>query len=308
VGITAYNEEKNITNAIKTLQREHKVPLVNIEKILVVSSGSTDRTNEKVLELMKTDPRIELIKEETREGKSSALNKILPIANGGDRILVLMSADVEPCEGCFQHLLEPFKDVKIGAVSCHPVPVNHLWSISELIGRMVWRLHHLVLLYERKLGSISQLSGELLAFRPGIVKKIPPHMINDDAFIAHEIIKAGYRLEYAEKAEVKIRTPSTIRELFNQRRRIATGHYQIEKLFSRRSSTFKIGNSLSSYFKSIIDGNGKSLKEEYLLTLGMVFGSVVEGLARILGKVDFNQKRLPIKWSMANSTKDLKKK
>ena len=74
VGIAVSNEEQNIGNLLENLD---KCSLPEIETICIVSSGSTDKTNEIVRSYSQNDARIQLIIEPERNGKSSALNILL---------------------------------------------------------------------------------------------------------------------------------------------------------------------------------------------------------------------------------------
>jgi biofilm PGA synthesis N-glycosyltransferase PgaC len=68
----------------------------------VVSSGSTDRTDEIVQKLAEKDARIKLISEKERKGKAHALNLLLRKAKG--EILVVVSADTEVAKSCFNNV------------------------------------------------------------------------------------------------------------------------------------------------------------------------------------------------------------
>jgi hypothetical protein len=60
IGVMAYNEENIIEQCIVALQN-HKLTKHYIKEIIIVSSGSTDRTNEIVNEYALKDNRIKLI-------------------------------------------------------------------------------------------------------------------------------------------------------------------------------------------------------------------------------------------------------
>ena len=57
----------------------------------MVSSGSTDATDDIVREYGSKDPRMRFLRQEKREGKNSAVNAFMAIAEGG--ILVMVNAD-----------------------------------------------------------------------------------------------------------------------------------------------------------------------------------------------------------------------
>ncbi|MCK4915237.1 MAG: glycosyltransferase family 2 protein, partial [Candidatus Eisenbacteria sp.] len=79
VGVMAYNEEQNIGKLLAALTGQ-SVQNVEIRQIIVVSSGSTDRTDDIVREWVAKDERISLIRQESREGKASAINLFLDAA------------------------------------------------------------------------------------------------------------------------------------------------------------------------------------------------------------------------------------
>ena len=91
--VPAYNEAKNITHILDALMNQ-VTERIEIKKIVVVSSGSTDETDEVTLLYRKIDPRITLIRQETRGGKASAINAFLTQID--DEIVVIESADTVP--------------------------------------------------------------------------------------------------------------------------------------------------------------------------------------------------------------------
>ena len=78
IGIPAYNEEKNIGRLLTAILNQ-KTYYVNIDEVVVISSGSTDRTNIIVDDFVRKDSRIVLIKQRRREGKASAINEFLKV-------------------------------------------------------------------------------------------------------------------------------------------------------------------------------------------------------------------------------------
>jgi len=68
IGVMAYNEERNIDNLLNTLlnQRTNKI---NIKEIIVISSGSTDKTNEIVQRFSKKNKKIKLIVEKKEKAR-----------------------------------------------------------------------------------------------------------------------------------------------------------------------------------------------------------------------------------------------
>ena len=79
VGVMAYNEEQNISKLLEALTTQ-RLDNVEIGEIFVVSSGSTDRTDDIVRDWADRDARVTLIRQESRRGKASAINLFLEAA------------------------------------------------------------------------------------------------------------------------------------------------------------------------------------------------------------------------------------
>ncbi len=76
VGIMAYNEEANIAQTLSAVLNQHG-PSMQVEEIIVIASGCTDRTVPIVAEIALREPRVRLCIQEKREGKASAINLFL---------------------------------------------------------------------------------------------------------------------------------------------------------------------------------------------------------------------------------------
>ena len=90
VGICAYNEEKIIGQSIESIFKQ-KLEGISVKEIIVVSSGSTDGTDDIVRSYQAEHPELVLIRQEKREGKNSAINCYLD-AKSCD-VVVMLNAD-----------------------------------------------------------------------------------------------------------------------------------------------------------------------------------------------------------------------
>ena len=88
VGVPTYNEQDSILGCLDSCLRQTRLP----DEIIVVASGCTDKTVQRVKEYQIAHPRIRLIIEEERKGKISAINKILKNAKGN--LIVHTDGDV----------------------------------------------------------------------------------------------------------------------------------------------------------------------------------------------------------------------
>ena len=113
VGVCAYNEEENIRQCLESITSQ-VLKDFSIIDIIVVSSASSDGTDTIVEDYASIDPRVKLIRQQVREGKSSAVNLFMREATG--KVLVLVNADNRLEEDTLNHLLTPFLDESIDAV------------------------------------------------------------------------------------------------------------------------------------------------------------------------------------------------
>ena len=288
IGIMAYNEEANIGLLLDALLTQ-ETKAVEINHIIVVSSGSTDRTNEIVNQFAENNPKVELLIEECRKGKASAINLFMRCVK--DEIVVLQSADTLPEKNTIEALVSPFDDQKIGMVGGHAIPVNKLNTFFGFGINMLWELHHKICLYRPKM-------GELIAFR-NIFRHIPNETAVDEASIEPLIVGQGLLLHYAPNAIVRNRGPETVRDYIKQRRRIFTGHIYIKDTLGYKVSTLNGFRILWIYLRSM-----NPLDWRYWIWApGFI---LLEVLCRFLGVIDYRiLKRNPFSWAIVSSTKDL---
>lgn len=287
IGVMAYNEERNIGRLLEALVGQ-KLTDVSISEIVVVSSGSTDRTDQIVTECASMHPRIRLVRQGRREGKSSAINVYLEEARGD--ILVLESGDTVPAPECIENLLAPFRDPRVGMTGARPTPVDDPDRFMGFVVHMLWRLHHMLALRSPKL-------GEMVAFR-SFVRAIPRESAVDEASIEAIVVQRGHTLRYVPEAIVYNKGPSTVRDFLKQRRRIYAGHLWLSREQSYEVSTKSVGGILGVLFEDL-EWRPRTL-------LWTAAGVVLESIGRLLGAIDFYiLKKNPYTWEVAESTKSL---
>lgn len=287
VGVMAYNEERNIARLLRALV-EQRLSDAQIVEIFVVSSGSTDGTDDIVREWEQRDPRISLIRQDERRGKASAINLFLAKATG--EVLVLESGDTVPDPDCVERLVAPMTDPTVGMTGARPVPVDDESTFMGFVVHMLWRLHHRLALRHPKL-------GEMVAFR-SFVASIPENTAVDEASIEAIVDHEGKRLAYVPEAVVRNKGASSVGDFLRQRRRIYAGHLWLEANESYEVSTKNVGGILGVLLEDL-----EWRPRNVLFTAGGVF---LESLGRALGMYDYHVRgRNPSTWAISESTKDL---
>jgi cellulose synthase/poly-beta-1,6-N-acetylglucosamine synthase-like glycosyltransferase len=290
IGIVAHNEELNIGKVVEFLA--HAQPH---SSILVVSSGSTDRTDDIVRESMKRFPNVELIIEPERRGRTFALSKLLRRLNERYDVMVYLGADNLPEPGAIEKITQRVAaDSKIGMIGGRAAPLNDANTFPGWMANLIWDAHHEISVHEPK------VSGELCAIRAGIIYDAPPTMINDDAYLQCVVQMKGYSLAYEPNAVVYLRGPETVRGFFNQRYRWAMGNYQVENFLGGKvPTTYARRNIRIAWGVRRRVGRSKECLW-FLCFLGISSMVVAKAL------IDFHiRKKLPYKWVMDSSTKRL---
>jgi cellulose synthase/poly-beta-1,6-N-acetylglucosamine synthase-like glycosyltransferase len=225
VGICAYNESKNIGKLLDNILNQQELPPES--EVIVVCSGCTDNTVEIVHNFEKQDERVHVHVESERKGKASAINCIMSNAIGSS--IIFISADTLPNKRCFSGLLSKLYLPNVGIVCGNPVPVNSSESLAGRLVQLLWSFHDHVFVQLNDAG-LARHATEIYCIRKGIIERIPVETVNDDAYVALETKKRGWLINYEQQSRVLICGPKTLKEYFEQRRRVIYGHYQVRKL------------------------------------------------------------------------------
>ncbi len=288
VGIFIHNESDNISNLLDAFLGQ-KLEQASISEIFVVSSASTDGSDEIVRTYCEKDKRLKLITESERRGKSAAINKFLSFAK--ENIVIICSGDIIPAESTVESMLRPFLDKEVGMTGCHPIPVNSENTFCGYLINLQWRLHHRISLKTPKM-------GEMVAFRK-VIQEIPSESAVDEASIEVAILNKRLRLIYVPEALVFNKGPENLADFIKQRRRIAAGHKWLKKNNQYKVSTNNPLTLFSVFFAEIIESPSKFIH----LSLSVM----LESYARLLGWYDLVvKKKNPYKWDRISTTKKVK--
>ncbi len=289
VGITAHNEAKNIGKLLDAMLAQ-ELEQVEISEIIVVASGCTDDTCDIVRGYEQRDPRVKLLEQVNREGKTSAINLFLQ--NASQDICVVESGDTIPGQTTLENLVKLFADPKVGMTGAQKIPTN---VPDHIVGYM----SHLRLQMEHELCLEIPRLGELIAFRK-VFTHLPPDVAMDEAFVEALVIRRGLEVKYAPDAVVYNTGPETLREFIMQRRRNYAGHLHLVRKYGYKVS------SMDNLRVSRIawEEAWKAVRLIYtLVTLALV-----EWFARLLGTYDyFVRGRKHEVWNIAWTTKQVER-
>lgn len=185
-------------------------------RVVVVSDGSTDRTDEIV---RRFEPRgVGLFRVEPRRGKSVARNAAVEAAAGD--VLVMSDANAMYEPDAIRKLARHFADPSVGAV-CGELRLmrgsgkeNLYWRYEKWIKRLEDRFH-----------SIIGANGSIYAIRRSLYVPVPAE-VDDDFFEPLHAALAGRRARYepaAVSVERDIETRNVVREFAAKRRTVLRG-------------------------------------------------------------------------------------
>jgi cellulose synthase/poly-beta-1,6-N-acetylglucosamine synthase-like glycosyltransferase len=231
VGICATTELENtlrLTDQILELSHRR----MKLLEILVATPN-----HQLASELSERDPRVVVLLEKKREGKASALNKIIRQASGD--ILVLASADIKIARNSIPRLVEGLIDNREwGAVDSNVELINGDRLIMDRVSNILWDTHNATLDELDGQDRLGQVAGDLVALRRDLVEQLPS-VINDDAYLALRVQEKGFRVKRVQDALVWIAGPRTPTDYVYQRSRVLQGHLQLIRRFGKMPTTFE---------------------------------------------------------------------
>lgn len=214
--VAAYNEEdvigKKLDNLTSQIYDDEKI------EIIIASDGSTDATEDIVLNRIGRDARIKLLAL-SRKGKANALNEAAEVATGD--ILIFTDANAMLDAHAARFLVASFSDSEVGCVAG-----NQHYSRSEKtsgsgLGEILyWRYDRWIKDVETRVGNAISADGALYAVRRKLFIPITDPAATDDFFISTRVVLQGYRLVYESRAEVVEATAGTSTREFKRKARI----------------------------------------------------------------------------------------
>ena len=183
------------------------------------------------------DNRVTVILEKKREGKASALRKVISRATGD--ILVLASADIILGRHSISRLLHAMEgDHNLGAVDSHVELVNGDAHLTDRASILLWELHNSTLRELEVEGDLGHVAGDLIAFRRVLIQELPD-AINDDSYMSLQVKRQGFNVKRVPNAPVWIAGPRNPADYVTQRSRVLQGHLQLISMFGVVPTTFE---------------------------------------------------------------------
>ena len=291
IGIPAYNEEKNICSLLDVLI-DQKINTGTIEKIIVVSDGSIDKT----VDIVKSydGHLIRIIDRKKRLGVNETLNEIFSLVKSD--ILVIVNADVLPIGHNFiERLIAPLiKDAQVGLVGGDYIAARP----KLLFEKIILNSYKLKIHIGKQINdgrNVYMCYGGNRAFSKTFYSELRfPNKYPDDSFSYFECLRRGFKFVFEEKAKVKLRAPGTFQDHANQSIRFIAGKRKLEEHFGKFIIDEGYFIPKKIYTKVIL----KFLFKDPFYTISYLLITFL--LRNSSKKAEFNTK-----WEIVKSTKNL---
>ena len=191
--IAAYNEQLHIADTIENkLQQDYPTDKL---QIIVVSDGSTDRTDEIVTSI--SSNRVKLIRQEPRQGKTAALNMAIMLAQG--EIIVFSDANSIYRKDGIKQLVSSFADPAVGYVTGKMLYTHTDGSPIGTGCSAYMHYENYIREQESQFNSIVGVDGGIDAIRKSLYRPMNADQLPD--FVQPlNVIEQGFRVVYEPRA------------------------------------------------------------------------------------------------------------
>jgi cellulose synthase/poly-beta-1,6-N-acetylglucosamine synthase-like glycosyltransferase len=219
--VPTYNESKVIDYKLKNLARLDYPR--NLTQMIVIDSKSADCTLEKVETFAKNHPEmnLDILVENERLGKSSALNKALKKCNGD--IVIISDADCFWPSDILNKTLPYLADPTVGAISGPKKLLNSESSSATRNEESYLMSMNMMKLGESKSSSTLLFEGGFSAYKKEVFESFDPYGTgSDDSGTVIRLMEKGFRAIMIQEGEFFTVFPESWRGRYNMKVRRAS--------------------------------------------------------------------------------------
>jgi cellulose synthase/poly-beta-1,6-N-acetylglucosamine synthase-like glycosyltransferase len=188
-------------------------------QILVISDGSTDRTDEIARQFAGQGIELAAV---PRGGKARAVNNALRLASG--EILFFTDVRQRLAPDCLKRLVSCFADPQVGGVCGELVILDGETEEEASVG-LYWKVEKWIRRQLSAMGTLLVVTGCLYAVRRELAEPIPEGSLGDDIFMPQAVLRKGYRVVFEDAARA-FDYPTTHEIEFRRKIRTLAALYQ----------------------------------------------------------------------------------
>jgi cellulose synthase/poly-beta-1,6-N-acetylglucosamine synthase-like glycosyltransferase len=216
--IAAYNEADVIERKLANVSALDYPP--ERLEVLVVADGSDDDTADRAGAVRGTT----VLFQPQRQGKLAAITRAVEQASGD--VLVFSDANNDYSPETLRALVAPLADPSVGVVTGRKSILDGSGRALDRTEGLYWRYESKLKEWESAAGSVTAVSGEVLAFRRDALYPTPAGMLTEDFMQAMIAASKGWRIAYSPDALSAERASATLEDEAVRRARIVTGRWQ----------------------------------------------------------------------------------
>ena len=232
--IPAYNEKEYVKQKMaNTLTLNYPKDKL---KIFWITDGSDDGTNN----LLEAYDNVQLFHKNERKGKINAMNRVMPYVTSP--IVVFSDANTELGKDAIMHIVNCFKDPKVGCVSGEKRIINKNTDTAAGAGEgLYWKYESTLKKWDAELYSAVGAAGELFAIRTELYQKVEQDTLLDDFIISLRVAQKGYTIQYNPEAYAIESASENVKEELKRKIRISAGGIQSVIRLRALFNIFKYG-------------------------------------------------------------------
>lgn len=220
--IPAYNEEKVIIRTVRAILASDYKDL----SVTVVDDGSTDATASRLSAAFGSDNRVTILSQRN-QGKWAAANTALNHSQAD--VIVAIDADTLVDRKAIRFLIQRLANPQVGAVAGNvrvgnaKKAMTRLQSLEYIYAQQIERRAY------ECINGIMVVPGAIGAWRRSALQQLggySPQTLTEDADMTVALIRAGYRVEFEERAFTWTEAPENLKGFMAQRLRWTLGMIQ----------------------------------------------------------------------------------
>lgn len=226
--VPCYNESVVVRRTLESIFRSTGV---DIARVICIDDGSTDGTVDVMLDVKRQYGDRMTVLRQRNAGKATALEHGLSAVD--TPVFVSVDADTMVMPDAIGNLLELFQDREVAAVSGQMLVGNRDPSSAAVYSAQAREYEFANNIDRRafsRLHRITVVPGAIGAFRTEAVSAVggyPVETLAEDAHLTFNLLMHGHKVLHEPSAVVLTEAPDTLRGLFTQRVRWATGKTQV---------------------------------------------------------------------------------